>query len=75
MRPRSPTPTTTAIATRVTQAINNKEWLILVFHKIVTSPSVETEYSIADFGTIIDNIATQGIAVLPIRQVIERLQS
>jgi hypothetical protein len=57
------TTTTGAIANAVTNALNNKELLILVFHKIVTSPAVETEFSIANFSTVIDNIKTQGIKV------------
>jgi peptidoglycan/xylan/chitin deacetylase (PgdA/CDA1 family) len=57
------TTTTSAIATAVTNALNNKELLILVFHKIVSSPAVDTEFSIANFSTVIENIHTQGIKV------------
>lgn len=53
---------TASIATRVTQAINNKEWLILLFHQI-TAAGNAGEYSIANFGTVVDNIASQGIKV------------
>lgn len=33
----------------IKDAIANDEWVILVFHKITASPTVETEYSISDF--------------------------
>lgn len=61
--------TTASIATAVDQARTNKEWLIIVFHKIVTSPGATTEYSIANFSTVIDDIATDGIAVKTITDV------
>ncbi|KKR15230.1 MAG: hypothetical protein UT43_C0005G0026, partial [Parcubacteria group bacterium GW2011_GWC1_39_29] len=64
------TDTPASIATLVDNARINKEWLILVFHKIVTTPTVETEYSIADFGTIIDDIASDGITVKTVSEVI-----
>lgn len=66
------TTTTAAIATAVTDAIDNGEWLILVFHKIVTTTANEIEYSISNFGTVIDNIATQGIKVRTVSDVIAR---
>ena len=62
--------TTTAIANAVDDARTNKYWLILLFHKIVASPSASTEYSIADFATVVDDIATDGIAVKTISQAI-----
>jgi len=64
------TTTTTAIANAVDAARTNNYWLILVFHKIVASPSVSTEYSIANFGTVVDDIATDGIAVKTISRAI-----
>lgn len=64
------TTTTGAVATAVTSAINNKHLLILVFHKLVASASVSTEYSIANFGTVIDNINSQGIAVKTLNDVL-----
>jgi len=64
------TTTTAAIATAVDRARLNKEWLILVFHKIVAVPTVETEYSIANFGTVIDDINTDGIIVKTVSDVL-----
>lgn len=65
--------TTASIATAVTRAINNKEWLILLFHDLVSNPTASstTQYSITKFGTIVDDIATQGISVRTISDVVE----
>lgn len=63
---------TSTFASEVTNAINNKTWLILVFHDIVASPAASsTDYSITNFGTVIDNIASSGLAVRTISDVIE----
>ena len=64
------TTTTAAIQTQVDLAYANKTWLILVFHKIVAAPSVSTEYSIANFGTVIDYLNTKGIPVRTVNQVL-----
>lgn len=64
------TTTATAIANAVDDARTNNTWLILVFHKIVTTPTISTEYSITNFGTVVDDIATDGIAVKTISQAI-----
>ncbi len=61
---------TASIATAVDNARTNKYWLILLFHKIVETPSVSTEYSIANFGTVVDDIAIDGIAVKTLTQAI-----
>jgi hypothetical protein len=63
--------TTGAVATAVTSAIDNKHLLILVFHKLVASPAVSSEYSITNFGTIIDNINSQGLAVKTLNAVLD----
>ncbi|MDO8578592.1 MAG: polysaccharide deacetylase family protein, partial [Dehalococcoidales bacterium] len=63
-----------AIATQVAEAINNKDWLILVFHNLVTSNvQSSTDYLVQDFNAIIDNIHSQGIAVKTISQVLAEL--
>ena len=64
------TTTGTPIANAVDDARTNNTWLILLFHKIVTTPTVSTEYSITNFGTVVDDIATDGIAVKTISQAI-----
>jgi peptidoglycan/xylan/chitin deacetylase (PgdA/CDA1 family) len=67
------TDTTGALEDMIDNAIANKDWLILVFHKIVTTPSAETEYATADFGTVIDYLDTNNVAVLPMSEVLRRL--
>jgi len=54
----------------IDNAINNKEWLILVFHNIVTTPTVSTEYSTANFDTIIDYLNSNSANVLPVSQAL-----
>ena len=66
------TTATSAIQTAVDNARANKEWLILVFHKIVTTPTVSTEYSIANFGTVIDDINSDGILVRTVSDVLNK---
>lgn len=59
---------TANVLSEVTKAITNKDWLILVFHRILPSPSVTTDISPADFATIIDDIASSGIHVMTISE-------
>ncbi len=67
------TDTTSTLQGEIDAAVTNKKWLILTFHKIVTTPSVDTEYSIANFGTVIDYLNTQSVSVLPMQEVLRRL--
>jgi len=60
------------IAAAVDRARINKEWLILVFHKIVATPTAETEYSITNFEAVIDDIASDGILVRTISDVLNK---
>ena len=64
------TTTTASIAAAVDNARTNKYWLILLFHKIVASPTVSTEYSILNFGIVVDDIAIDGIKVKSMTQAI-----
>lgn len=57
----------------IDNAIADKSWLVLSFHAIVTTPGGAIEYSIANFQTIIDYLAAEGIKVLPMSEVIRRL--
>ncbi|MBI2853341.1 MAG: PD40 domain-containing protein [Chloroflexi bacterium] len=71
-----PSNTPATIATQVTEAINNKDWLILVFHNLVTTtPQYSTEYSVSDFNAIVDNMQAQGIEVKTVSQVLAELNS
>ena len=65
-----------AISTQVTKAINNKDWLILVFHNLVTTaPKYSTECLVDDFNAIVDDVHSQGIQVKTISQVLAELTS
>jgi len=66
------TTTTATIATAVAEAVANKSWLIINFHNIVAAPTVATEYSTANFTTVMGNISASGIAVRPLGEVIAR---
>lgn len=64
---------TATIQGYVDDAIANGDWLVLTFHSIVTTPGSDTEYSIANFGTVIDYINTSGIQVATVSDAIEAL--
>lgn len=67
------TTTTTQLQTAITNAINNKEWLILVFHQIVTSgASQSTQYLKADFETVMDFINSSSGVVRTVSDVFNR---
>lgn len=66
------TTTVSVIKDRIDDAVNNGNWLILIFHRIVTSPSIGTEYSTANFEEIIDYLYDQGVEVQPISRVLAR---
>jgi peptidoglycan/xylan/chitin deacetylase (PgdA/CDA1 family) len=66
-----PSNLTAAATGDLDKAKANCTWLILVFHKIVTTtPAALTEISQTDFNTIIDGINTRGMPVLPIGDVL-----
>jgi hypothetical protein len=64
--------TVVSIEQAIDRAFANAEWLILVFHDIVTTANTGLQFSIANFQTIIDYINTKGI---PLRLISEVLQS
>lgn len=52
---------------------NLGSWLILVFHKVVDdTPADTTEVSLDGFTDIIEGIASRGITVLPVEEVMRR---
>ncbi len=61
---------TATLTAAVDQAYTNKEWLIFGFHDIVTTPSASTDFSIANFATVIDYLATKGIPVRTVGDVL-----
>lgn len=63
--------TTVTVNNRITQAVNNKEWLIMVFHGIAdTVTDSSTQTSTTNFQTHMDNLNTSGIRVMPVGAVI-----
>ena len=51
-------------------AMANKEWIILVFHQITPSTTIATQYSVANFGTVIDHINSTSATCLPVGEAI-----
>lgn len=56
--------TLATVEARVDSAIKHGQTLILVFHSLVASPSVSTEWAISDFQSLIDYIYTKKTASL-----------
>ncbi|MFA9277176.1 MAG: polysaccharide deacetylase family protein [Rhodoluna sp.] len=54
---------TGTVTALIDRAKANKEWLVITFHDINSSPSASTDYSTTNFNTIIDYLATAGIPV------------
>lgn len=67
------TTTTGSIQTDIDNAFANGHWLILLFHKIVTSPAQATEYSIANFATVVDYVNTKTIPCRTVGDVLASL--
>lgn len=55
--------TLTDVQTAIDNAVDNKEWIILSFHKIVTTPVLSTEWSTADFSALLDYMESKNISV------------
>jgi hypothetical protein len=45
-------------------------WLILAFHEVVATPTADTQISTADFASIMAGIASRGIPVMPVGEVL-----
>lgn len=56
----------------IDDAYDNKAWLSFTFHSIAATADESTEYSTADFTTVVDYLASKGI---PVRTVGEVLSS
>jgi hypothetical protein len=70
----TPGDSTATVIAEIDKAYANRTWLILCFHKIVTSgAALSTEYNVADFQTIIDYCASKPIPVRTIGFVMESL--
>ncbi len=59
------------VAAAAKRALENNEWLILMFHYLVDKPVQPLEYSIKDFEKAIAGIARTGIKVIPVARVWE----
>ncbi len=55
----------------IDQAVLNKEWIILVFHKLVEPATATTHYLPADFQTIVDYVGTQPIPVKTVGEILQ----
>ncbi len=64
------TDTLASIQTEVTTAKANREWLILVFHNLTSSPSVTVDWAISDFEALMATIYGAGIPVKTIDEVL-----
>ena len=56
----------------VDQAIAGNEWLVFCFHSIVTTPATPQEVATADFQALVDYIASKGVAVRTVGEVMSR---
>lgn len=55
----------------IDRAFTNKTWLHLTFHGVVTSSPGTNQILLSDFTTIVDYIASKGMPVRTVRQVLE----
>ncbi len=51
------------------RARDNHEWLILMFHWLPEKTAKATDYSMADFKRVLDEVAKTGVRVAPITEV------
>jgi peptidoglycan/xylan/chitin deacetylase (PgdA/CDA1 family) len=63
------TPVSTVIKW-IDQAIQNRDNLVLVFHKIVDKPEVDAEYSLEHFKAILEYMSQRNIKVVPLSKVV-----
>jgi peptidoglycan/xylan/chitin deacetylase (PgdA/CDA1 family) len=66
--------TSSTTLARAIAAVDNarahREWIILVFHHLVTSPMLSTEWSAADFTALVTHVASTGMPVKTVGQVL-----
>ena len=67
----APSTLTTATTGRIDQLAANSGWLILTFHNITTgAPASTSDCALTDFQAICSKIASSGITVLPVGDVL-----
>jgi hypothetical protein len=54
----------------VDQIKDGKDWGVICFHDIVTTPTTTYQWSTADFEDLIDYIAAEGIPVRVVSEVV-----
>lgn len=67
------TTTFTQVQQAIDQAIAIKEWLIIVFHQVITGPEQYTTPP-ALFDQIVEYLVQQGVTVVPVSQGIASME-
>jgi peptidoglycan/xylan/chitin deacetylase (PgdA/CDA1 family) len=63
--------TLAAAKAAVDDAAANREWIILVFHKLVDAPKLSTEWAKTDFAQLVEHVASTAIPVETVTRVLE----
>jgi hypothetical protein len=58
------------VTAAIDKAIADKTWLILLFHKIPVTETGTLDFSVAKFATVVDYLATTGVRVKPVGEII-----
>jgi len=51
------------------RAAAHHEWLILMFHYLVEEPTFATQYALADFDEVLEQVKAAGVRVMPLIEV------
>lgn len=62
--------TLATLQARLDAAVAEKAWMVVVFHDIVTGSATGNDWSQADFDTFADYVASSGIAVATMQEVL-----
>ncbi len=66
--------TTAELRSRILDAKANRGWLILLFHDFIVGPPKNIDaYDIADFKTVLDDLAASGLEVVTMDQGVARM--
>lgn len=52
----------------VDRAVSERSWLILVFHLLVEGPSGSGTYDVAEFASLLDDLAARGVKVVTVSE-------
>lgn len=64
------TVTLESVKRAVDEAQTSREWLIMVFHDVVATPAVSTQWGTADFSELVDYVAASGVPVRTVDAVL-----